>query len=244
VDKSAEVRERATAADTSPKQELGALRSPKAPNKSNLQLSFHGDQDAKDAKGLPKSGARNEFDSTYYVDWSAPKIGQGSFGMVWQVRGKDGQEDYAVKYMKTKHLRSRFIQGEQHIHARLEHPHIVEMIECFSDMKEIYIVLELCSGGELFDTIADDGPFSETVSANSLGQMLRGVSYLHSVSIVHRDLKAENWLLSQPANLRHATLKLCDFGTARALHADDFAETQVGSPYYVAPEMAQKKTIQ
>merc|ERR1719424_1438085 len=98
------------------------------------------------------------------------------------------------------------------------------MFECFEEKTGLYIVLELCRGGELYERIAAKaragagGGLEESTSRHIFNQMLLAASYLHANRVVHRDLKSENFLLlGEPGSPQADVIKLCDFGTAAQL---------------------------
>mmetsp|Transcript_45093 Transcript_45093/g.134762 ORF Transcript_45093/g.134762 Transcript_45093/m.134762 type:complete len:714 (-) Transcript_45093:155-2296(-) len=140
-------------------------------------------------------------------------------------------------------------ERERSILARLEHPHLVRMYECFEDKASLTIVLELCRGGELYNCVA------EKVRAGSLGglceqqgrvffrQMLAASSYLHANDVVHRDLKTENFLLlGEPGTPHYNIIKLCDFGTAVVLSRQHpRAMDRIGTLSYTAPEVYDRR---
>lgn len=133
---------------------------------------------------------------------------------------------------------------ERRMLGRLEHPHIVKMYECFEDEDALWIVLELCPGGELFARIASAGPIPETGARPMFRQMLYGVGYLHSRRVVHRDLKPENFVLLDPppGDPEAHSVKLCDFGTAVELtDARPRAMERIGTLSYTAPEVYAEK---
>jgi len=119
----------------------------------------------------------------------------------------------------------------------LDHPNIVRLYETFEDARNVYLVLELCTGGELFDRIVADGKFSEKAAACCVQQMLLSVNYMHRNFIMHRDLKPENWLLATDKTILETDLKLIDFGLSKRFSPGEFASTKAGTPYYVAPEV-------
>mmetsp|Transcript_5375 Transcript_5375/g.16620 ORF Transcript_5375/g.16620 Transcript_5375/m.16620 type:complete len:601 (-) Transcript_5375:208-2010(-) len=129
--------------------------------------------------------------------------------------------------------------------ASLEHPHIVRMHECFQHRRALYIVLELCCGGELYRRLAErvratgGSGFDELQARVFFRQMLRAVSYLHAQRIVHRDLKTENFLLlGERGSSEEDTLKLCDFGTAARLSdARPRCMDHIGTLSYTSPEV-------
>mmetsp|Transcript_18514 Transcript_18514/g.8641 ORF Transcript_18514/g.8641 Transcript_18514/m.8641 type:complete len:99 (+) Transcript_18514:186-482(+) len=95
---------------------------------------------------------------------------------------------------------------------KMDHPNILKLYEFFVDDNCYYLVTELCTGGELFDRITNEGNMNETKAANIMYQVLSAVTYCHSRNIVHRDLKPENLLLE--SREENAPLKVIDFGTS------------------------------
>lgn len=165
------------------------------------------------------------------------KIGEGSYGSVCRGIHKKTGEVRAIKTISKSRLvfLPRFRQ-EISIMKELEHPNIVRLYETFEDNENIYLVMELCSGGELFDQIIKAGFFSEREAAVAVKQMLNAVFYLHTHKICHRDLKPENFLLSAPSI--DSELKLIDFGlSSRIPETSVPMTTKSGTPYYVAPEV-------
>lgn len=134
--------------------------------------------------------------------------------------------------------------------SRLEHPNIVRMYECFREKSRLLLVLEHCAGGELYEYVArawrsapdseESAPgISEDQSQSLFKQMLRGLSYIHSRRMVHRDVKTENYLiLERQGENQDLLLKLCDFGST-ALLSDKNPRSleKVGTPSYTAPEV-------
>jgi len=92
----------------------------------------------------------------------------------------------------------------------LDHPNIIKLFETFEDSKFVYLVMELCEGGELFDKIIEKGSFTESQARNYFRQMISAVNYIHSKRICHRDLKPENFLLLDKSD--NSPLKMIDFG--------------------------------
>lgn len=169
-------------------------------------------------------------------NFSGDKIGEGSYGSVRKgVQRKTGQvraikiiPKTAVKYI------AKFRQEIQ-LMKELEHPNIIRLYETYEDKENIYLVMELCSGGELFDRIITAGFFSEREAAIYVKQMLGALYYLHNKGICHRDLKPENFLmLSREAD---SPIKLIDFGLSGRFTPDTVMTTKSGTPYYVAPEV-------
>ena len=98
------------------------------------------------------------------------------------------------------------------------HPAIVRLYESLEDTSNLYLAMELCRGGELFDAIISRGSYTERDAAAVMKRIVSGVAHLHSMDIVHRDLKPENFLLHTSAS--PTEVKLTDFGLAR--HCGEF----------------------
>ncbi|CAM6085919.1 unnamed protein product [Calypogeia fissa] len=121
------------------------------------------------------------------------------------------------------------------------HPNVIHLLDVFDDPGGVHLVLELCSGGELFDRIVSQERYSEARAAAVIHQIADGLYSLHKAQIVHRDLKPENCLFLTRAE--DSPLKIMDFGLS---HIDGVTSPIVGmfgSIDYVAPEVLMKKTV-
>lgn len=140
-------------------------------------------------------------------------------------------------------------EAEREILAELEHPHIVKMFECFEDPSGLYLVLELCRGGELYGRMVKNakegkgGGLDEVLVRKLFRQMLSATCYLHSKRIVHRDLKTENFLLlGEVGTNEENVVKLCDFGSAARLSdARPRCMDKVGTLSYTPPEVYESR---
>eukprot|EP00930_Biecheleria_cincta_P086760 TRINITY_DN76011_c0_g1_i1.p1 TRINITY_DN76011_c0_g1~~TRINITY_DN76011_c0_g1_i1.p1 ORF type:complete len:542 (+),score=98.76 TRINITY_DN76011_c0_g1_i1:71-1696(+) len=173
-------------------------------------------------------------------------IGHGSFGSTYRGRAKhpaDSGSDMtlpvrAIKTVSTDVTQRRFEQ-EIKVQKRLDHPNITRLFEVFKDKAKYYLVLELCTGGELFDRIVQAGGFfDENTAASYLKQLLSAVNYLHNHTVAHRDIKPENLLFQSKES--GAPLKLIDFGCARSFTRGQGMSSSLGTPMYVAPEVLKK----
>ena len=119
---------------------------------------------------------------------------------------------------------------------KMDHPGIVKMEEYFEDDNKVYVILELCKGGDLLGFMQKMGMgFREEIAADLFMQIVLAVNYVHTVhQIAHRDLKPDNILL---LNKDASILKLSDFGTSRPVATNANCETIVGTPLYQAPEV-------
>lgn len=118
----------------------------------------------------------------------------------------------------------------------MKHPHIAQLYELVETDDNYYLVMEHCSGGELFDHIVDNGRLKEDEASKLYQQLLSVLKYLHGLGIVHRDLKPENILLDDNLNL-----KIIDFGLSNEYREGQMLSTICGSPNYISPEMILRK---
>jgi calcium-dependent protein kinase len=142
----------------------------------------------------------------------------------------------AIKIIKKdQSLSSNAILHEIRVLKKLDHPNIIRVFEVIIDSKAFNIVMELCTGGQLFDKIITEKNFSETVAANYMFDLVSAIKYCHDMRLVHRDLKPENLLLEDDSD--HSRLKIIDFGTSQYFKPQEKLQAFVGTPYFVAPEV-------
>lgn len=116
------------------------------------------------------------------------------------------------------------------------HPHITRVFELMEDSRCYYIIMELVSGGNLFDMIKQERQFSEEKAASVIKQLCLALNYMHGLNIMHRDLKPEN-LLCEKNDDGQVMVKLTDFGFATYFDPDKPQTLSLGSPLYMAPEL-------
>jgi calcium-dependent protein kinase len=170
-------------------------------------------------------------------------MGKGSFGKVYKVLHYRTNQLRAMKQvMKEKITRDdeKNLEKEIEVLAQLDHPNIIKIYEYFESEKSYQIIVELATGGELFEKINEMRIFSERDAAIILDQLLSAVCYLHSKGIVHRDLKPEN-ILMETRRAGDMTIKLIDFGAANYLQGNEYLTLSIGTPYYIAPEVIAKQ---
>jgi len=172
---------------------------------------------------------------------TGPVLGSGISGVVRLVTHKATGVKYAVKCLDLGLVETEEglnqLREEIFIMCQLDHPNIVRLEEVYESHSEIYLVQELCLGGELFDRLDEqpDYHYTEAECARLIKQMLCAVRYLHSKGIIHRDLKLENFLFSSSAP--DSELKMIDFGLSKHFQYGEIQQQAVGTPYTVAPEV-------
>lgn len=188
-----------------------------------------------------------KIDDYYLIDKKV--MGEGSYGSVCRGQDKTTKAIRAIKAIDVSKLSDpKRFEDEIGIQQALDHPHIVKLYEVFRDAKKVYLVMELCTGGELFDRIVDEAEahgdgtaFDERGASTYMHQILGAMTYLHGQNYVHRDIKPENFLLASKA--RDAAIKVIDFGLAKVYEPGSatLMKTKAGTPYYVAPQVLQGK---
>ncbi|XP_061543038.1 calcium/calmodulin-dependent protein kinase type 1D-like isoform X2 [Phycodurus eques] len=166
------------------------------------------------------------------------KMGSGSFSEVFMVREKKTGKLFALKCLKKKHLTHSNLENEINVLKRIKHDNVIGLEDFYESQTHYYLVMQLVSGGELFDRILDKGVFTEKDASMVIKQVLEAVGYLHENSIVHRDLKPEN-LLYYSAD-ENAKIMVSDFGLSKTLE-HGVMSTACGTPGYVAPEVLAQK---
>ena len=169
-------------------------------------------------------------------------IGKGGFGRVYKVRHKLSNQYRAMKIIKCKadnpHNNTAEIIKQINILKTLDHPNIIKVYEFYSTEKYIYIINELCTGGELFNKIVEVKYFTESTACFIMRQLLSAVAYCHDKGVIHRDLKPENILIenSEEKDKEYFHIKIIDFGTCEILKKKKLTE-QIGTSFYIAPEV-------
>ncbi|XP_037627837.1 calcium/calmodulin-dependent protein kinase IGb isoform X1 [Sebastes umbrosus] len=166
------------------------------------------------------------------------ELGSGAFSEVFMVREKKTGKLNAMKCVKKKQKIDLNLENEIAVLRRIKHDNVVGMEDFYESCTHYYLIMELVSGGELFDRILDRGVYSEKDASSVIQQVLQAVSYLHENGIVHRDLKPENILYYSPDE--DSKIMISDFGLSKMVD-DDIMSTACGTPGYVAPEVLAQK---
>ena len=195
----------------------------------------------KKPKGFSKSNFVGIMKGNLLDKYTVEKeIGAGGYARCLLVKNKTTGQLYACKELQKNKLNNvASLKSEIQILIKLDHPNIIKLYEIYENDNYIYLVMELCTGGELFDRIiqkTEQGKqFTEKEVANIFQQMMSAINYCHSNKIVHRDLKPENLLLaSQDEN---SPIKVIDFGMSRIFNNKQAMFDKVGTAYYISPEV-------
>lgn len=166
-------------------------------------------------------------------------IGRGSFSRVVRVEHRVTKQPYAIKMINRQQGKEVF-EAELSVLRRVRHRYIIQLVEVFETKDKVYMVMELATGGELFDRILAKGSFTERDATHVLQMVMDGVKYLHSLGITHRDLKPENLLYYHPGH--DSKIMITDFGlSATRKGPDNYMRTTCGTPEYIAPEILARK---
>jgi len=170
------------------------------------------------------------------------KMGEGTYGAVVKGTHKPTNRVRAIKIITKGQMKNveRF-KREIDIMKMMDHPNIIKLFETFEDARSVYLAMELCTGGELFDRIIEAGHLGEKEAATVIQQILRAICYMHDKQVCHRDLKPENFLFATKDALDKSVLKIIDFGLSCNFKTGQTMSTRAGTPYYVAPQVLQGK---
>ncbi|KAI4385758.1 hypothetical protein MLD38_003751 [Melastoma candidum] len=173
--------------------------------------------------------------------------GVGSYSKVVRAKKKDTGMVYALKIMDkkfiTKENKTAYVKLERIVLDQLDHPGIIRLFFTFQDTFSLYMALEACEGGELFDQINRKRRFSEDEARFYAAEVVDALEYIHGLGLLHRDIKPENLLLTSDGHI-----KIADFGSVKPMQdtlitvlpnasSDDKACTFVGTAAYVPPEV-------
>ena len=203
-------------------------------------------------------GKESQRDVTRYYEITKNLLGKGSYGKVQLGYLKNTNIQRAIKIIDKSKVRNveRF-KLEVEIMMKLDHPNILRLYDYFEDETSVYLVLELCSGGELFDRIIEKKYYNETEARIIFKQIMKAIIHCHMQGVCHRDLKPENFIMISKDD--PYTLKLIDFGLSRTFdnkedtvlqpkkqienipngkrHTRAVLMTKAGTPFYIAPEV-------
>lgn len=164
------------------------------------------------------------------------KLGEGSFGTVWRGVDRGTGQDVAIKQldkatMPRRGVRQQDVEREIEIMQAVSHPNITKLLDTFDSPSSIYLALEYCNGGDFGDKVKERGlNLEESEAAEWTRQIISALAALHSKLIIHRDIKPDNFMVS------NGSLKLADFGLALFLPRGRLLTEKCGTPAFMSPE--------
>ncbi|XP_032987571.1 calcium/calmodulin-dependent protein kinase type 1 isoform X2 [Rhinolophus ferrumequinum] len=168
-------------------------------------------------------------------------LGTGAFSEVILAEDKRTQKLVAIKCIAKKALEGKegSMENEIAVLHKIKHPNIVALDDIYESGGHLYLIMQLVSGGELFDRIVEKGFYTERDASRLIFQVLDAVKYLHDLGIVHRDLKPENLLYYSLDE--DSKIMISDFGLSKMEDPGSVLSTACGTPGYVAPEVLAQK---
>ncbi|KAL3924966.1 MAG: hypothetical protein SGILL_000722, partial [Bacillariaceae sp.] len=200
-------------------------------------------------KRMDETKTRERLENKYRVDWKRP-LGEGGFGAVYLGTDKKTGELVAVKKIPKRHTNDSGFQQEMNAFHQIRrngnHPNICGLRENFDEGDYFYLVMDLISGGEVFDRLIDQGAYSEADAARLVREVGSALAFLHGIGLVHGDLKPEN-LMCSTDKTTDAVTKIVDFGCAEVIdpkspfYDADEKHTVTNTPGYSPPEMLETR---
>lgn len=210
-----------------------------------LEFSKYDDREMGNAdKGEVDAEAEEEkkrYDTYKLTDFNrVATLGVGGFGRVDLVQHRTTKETYALKALKKQHVvdtkQQEHVVSEASIMKTCRSPFVVRLYKTYKDKKFVFMLLEVCLGGELWTKLRDMQQFDDHTAVFVIGCVVEGLQYLHSKGIVYRDLKPENLLLDD-----RGYVKIVDFGFSKRIGFRQKTWTFCGTPEYVSPEIILNK---
>ena len=187
------------------------------------------------------SSKEEDLDKIQIGDYILDKeIGSGGFGKVLEGIHIPTGEKVAIKILDKKKLNSdplnlKRVFFEISILKNIRHKNIIKLYEVMETPQKIYLIMEYCQGGELFNYIINKKHLTEIQSCKFFHEIIDALEYLHVQNIVHRDIKPQNILLDTLNN--ELTIKIIDFGISNIYSLDNLLESSCGTASYAPPEM-------
>lgn len=182
---------------------------------------------------------KDNFESHYT---EVVELGRGRFSVVKRCDQQGSKRPVAVKQVNKKLMRRDRVTQELRLLQRLQHPHIVALIDTYETPGSYALVLEMADQGRLLDYIVSWGNLTEEKVACYLKDVLEALHYLHNCRIVHLDVKPENLLVANGAG-GQPTVKLTDFGDAAQLNSLHYVHPLLGSPEFASPELVLEEPV-
>jgi serine/threonine protein kinase len=184
-------------------------------------------------------------------------IGKGAFGEVFLTTKRGTQQQFATKKVQKSVVLQekvkKYFNNEIFILRNVNHPNIIKLHEIKQTLNNFYLVFDLCNGGGLSNCLEKymknngNKPFTQEIVQHIMRQLVSGLQYLHNNKILHRDLKSDNVLVNfekeedkKNFDLLKCVVKIIDFGFARYLENDTLAQSVLGSPINMDPQILMK----
>ncbi|KAE8691993.1 Calcium-dependent protein kinase 24 [Hibiscus syriacus] len=216
----------------------------KSKSKTNSKHARFGHEGGRRSVNLRTRVLKDSSGSNIFAKYKiGEELGRGEFGVTSKCFDLKTGEAFACKKISKARLRAEIdiedVRREVEIMKRLpKHPNIVAFREAYEDKEYVYLVMELCHGGELFDRIVAKGHYTERAAVRVVKTILDIIKVCHEHGVVHRDLKPENFLLADGSE--SAPIKAIDFGLSIFHKPGQQFNDVVGSPYYMAPEVLRR----
>jgi serine/threonine protein kinase len=188
------------------------------------------------------AGLEHECNKSDFFREGDKAVGVGGFGEVWKVIHKSTNKLYVIKVIDKKNIvKQKMVEQmnrEIEIMYKVNHPHVVKLINHFEDDDKFYLIMLYASKGQLYSQLKRVTRFDQRTAAQIIRETLEAVKYLHSFNppIIHRDIKPENILLDE-----NNRVKLADFGWSNFKSDEQARVTYCGTPEYLSPEMVKKQ---
>ncbi|XP_055749747.1 triple functional domain protein isoform X3 [Salvelinus fontinalis] len=176
---------------------------------------------------------KDNFESHYT---EVAELGRGRFSVVKRCEHKSTKRTVAVKLVNKKLMKRDQVTQELSLLQRLQHTHLVTLLDTYETPSSYALVMEMVDQGRLLDYIVSWGNLTEEKVASYLRNILEALHYLHNCRIAHLDLKPENLLVSHTSS-GQPVVKLTDFGDAIQLNSAHYVHPLLGSPEFASPEL-------
>ena len=171
------------------------------------------------------------------------RLGVGSYGTVYKAKKKNSNKIYVIKQISLLGLAEQQINEyklEASILSSIKSNYVVKYYDSFEEKNNLNIIMEYCDGGDLYQFIEEKKKTKHLLTENLIWElfikMILGLSSIHNMKILHRDLKTQNIFLT-----KNLEVKIGDLGVAKKLNQTNFAKTFIGTPYYLSPELCSEK---
>lgn len=185
---------------------------------------------------LKEVAKQTDINDFYYIK---DEIGHGKFGEVRVGASKVNGNDVAIKIISKKEMEredKELIKTEIEIMKICQHPNIIRLLDVFEDEQYIYLIMEYCNGGDLFNFLEDRNfDIPEQKACEIVHKICTAIFYMHSYGIAHRDLKPENILMTDTSD--DADLRIIDFGLSKIIGPKEYCTEPYGTLSYVSPEV-------